>query len=372
MELIDFGTRSGFQIPRANIGAMRLPADHDEAVALIRHAIDSGMRYIDTSRGYGESEIKIGKALKDGYREKVILSTKWAPWIKMIEDTDDTSADCIRKRIEESMKRLDVEYLDYYQVWNINNRVNYGKATASGGMVDGIRKAIDEKLVGHTGFTTHDTPENIISYIEETDWCEIILFTYNLLNRRYADAIAAAHARGIGTITMNPVGGGKLGEPSAKFLGLARSVGAAKVPELAMRFNLSNPDVTTIISGISCTRDVDEAVAAAKAPVFTDEQMATITQFLDGVAQEKDTFCTGCKYCMPCPQDINIAAVMSCVYDHRFLGFREDAKKRYARIKENKADACVACGECEEKCTQKIKIVEEMKYARENLGAPSP
>ena len=156
-------------MPRANIGGMRLPQDTDEAVALLRHAIDSGMRYIDTSRGYGDSEIKIGKALKDGYRQKVILSTKWSPWIKMIEESDDTSADCIRKRIEESMARLDVDYLDYYQVWNIDSREHYDQAVAKGGMVDGIQKAISEKLVGHTGFTTHDEAENLIGYVKETD-----------------------------------------------------------------------------------------------------------------------------------------------------------------------------------------------------------
>ena len=81
MDRFDFGTRCGFRVPRVNIGAMRFPQDIDEAVTLIRHAIDSGMVYIDTSRGYGDSEIKLGKALKNGYRQKVILSTKWSPWV---------------------------------------------------------------------------------------------------------------------------------------------------------------------------------------------------------------------------------------------------------------------------------------------------
>ena len=80
---------------------MRLPPDEGDAIALIRHAIDSGMRYIDTCRGYGDSETKIGKALKDGYREKVILSTKWSPWIKKVEPTDEPTAECEYKRIVE-------------------------------------------------------------------------------------------------------------------------------------------------------------------------------------------------------------------------------------------------------------------------------
>ena len=214
MEEIKFGLRSGFTVPRASMGTMRLPEDHDEAVALLRHAIDSGMKYIDTSRGYGESEIKIGKALKDGYREKVILSTKWCPWVMKVEESDDTSSDCMRKRIEESMTRLDVDYLDYYQIWNIDSREHYDQAIAKGGMLEGVQKAMSDGLVGHTGFTTHDNVENLLTYIEEVDWCEIILFTYNLLNQTYAPAIEAAHKKGIGTVIMNPVGGGILNNPS--------------------------------------------------------------------------------------------------------------------------------------------------------------
>ena len=100
-KLIDFGRRSGLKVHPVSIGAMRLPEDVEEAVSLLRQAIDIGMIYIDTSRGYGDSEIKVGKALKDGYREKVILSTKCSPWIKKVEPDDDTSADCTYKRIVE-------------------------------------------------------------------------------------------------------------------------------------------------------------------------------------------------------------------------------------------------------------------------------
>jgi predicted aldo/keto reductase-like oxidoreductase len=255
-------------------------------------------------------------------------------------------------------------------VWNIDNREHFDAATAPGGMVEGIRTAIDEGLVGHAGFTTHDTPENIISYVEEADWAEIILFTYNLLNTSYAPAIAAAHEKGIGTIIMNPVGGGKLGKPSEVFLRLARELGAEKVAELAMCYVLSNANVTTIISGIGQKRDVDEAVADAAA--LTPGQMTRIAEFLAEIAKGKEGFCTGCKYCMPCPHEINIPAVLNAIYDHRFLGFTEDAAHSYRNIKEAKADACAQCGECEAKCTQKLKIMGEMDYAALLLLANGP
>ena len=131
-KLIDFGKRSGLKVHPVSTGAMRLP-DEEQAIKLMRQAIDAGMIYIDTSRGYADSEIKVGKSLKDGYREKVILSTKCSPWIKKVEPDDDTSAECTYKRIIESMERLDVDYLDFYQIWNIDRRENYEQAVAREG-----------------------------------------------------------------------------------------------------------------------------------------------------------------------------------------------------------------------------------------------
>ena len=143
---IDFGKRSGLKVHPVSIGAMRLP-EEEKAIPLIRQAIDAGMIYIDTSRGYGDSEIKLGKALKDGYREKVILSSKWSPWNTKLEDNDDTMADRTYKKLLESMKRLDVEYLDFYQIWSINNPEQYKLATIKDGMLDGIFRAMDQGLV---------------------------------------------------------------------------------------------------------------------------------------------------------------------------------------------------------------------------------
>lgn len=369
MRLHDFGNRSGLQVPPVNIGAMRLPKDVGDAIDLIRYAIDSGMRYIDTSRGYGESEWILGRALKNGYRDKVILSTKCAPWITKIRPADAPTAATVRRRIEESLLRLDVDYLDYYQVWNIDSREHYDQAVAPGGMVDGIRQAIDDGLVRRTGFTTHDDVENLKEYVKEADWCDIILFTYNLMNRQYAPAIAAAREQGIGTIIMNPVGGGVLAESSPVLQKLADDVGAETVPELAIRYVLSNPDVTTIISGISKKSDVDASVAAAEKPTFSDDAMQRISAFLDDLTPEKTGFCTGCKYCLPCPHGINIPAIMSSINDARYWGLIERARKKYSRINGPKADACTECGVCEERCTQGLSIPEEMKYAAANLAA---
>lgn len=364
----DFGLRSGFKVPRASMGGMRLPADEDEAIRLIRHAIDSGMKYIDTSRGYGNSEIIFGKALKDGYREKVILSTKWCPWVMKVEDSDDTSADCMRKRIDESMKRLDVDYLDFYQVWNIDSREHYDQAIAKGGMLDGIKKAMSEGLVGHTGFTTHDTVENLLTYIDEAEWCEIILFTYNILNHTYAPAIEAAHKKGIGTVTMNPVAGGVLNNSSDLFDRMTREFKAETPTDLGLRYLISNENIDTFIVGMNKISDVDNSIKSVESGAFSPETADKIRAEVESVTKERENFCTSCKYCMPCPQGIDIPTVMSAIADYRYWGFEQSAKENYHNMNTPGADACVKCGLCETKCTQHLGIMEEMGYALNVFG----
>ena len=363
-----FGTRSGLTVTPVSIGAMRFPRDLSDAVALVRHAIDAGMRYIDTSRGYDESEWVLRAALKDGYREKVILSTKWAPWVMKVQDDDDGSAARTRRRIEESIARLGVGYLDFYQAWSIGSKADFEVVTKPGGMLEGILDAKRAGLVRHIGFTTHDSVENIAGYIEEASWCEVILFSYNLLSRTYAPAIEAAHKKGIGTIVMNPVGGGKLAEHCAILLDVALEVGAVSVADMAVRYVLSNANVDTILCGMTKRADVDDSVASANRPRFSPAQMARIEALLDRVMGEEKAFCTGCRYCLPCPQGIDIPAVMSWIFDERHWGFADRAKRRYQHHSEPKPDLCTKCGACEPKCTQKLAIMNEMEYAARRLG----
>lgn len=364
MQIRDFGSRSGCQVAPVSIGAMRFPTDGVDAVELIRHAIDSGMKYIDTSRGYGESEFILGRALKDGYREKVYLSTKCSPWIKKIQDSDDGSADSVRKRIEESMLRLDVDYLDFYQVWNIDKKEAWETATKKGGMVDGIKKAVADGLVRHIGFTSHEKPENLPEYLEKADWCEILLLSYNLLNRAYEPVLEKAASLGIGTIVMNPVGGGRFAEESPVLKRLASDLGAESVPDLAVRYVLSNSNVSTILSGMTKKSDVNDTIASAGKPAFTGNELDRINGFFDTLTRENVKFCTNCGYCQPCPSGINIPGVMNAVYEDRFLGFKAGAKKIYAgATRDVKPEVCTECGKCEAKCTQGLEIIKELKAA---------
>ena len=230
---IPFGKRCGFGVPAVNIGAMRLPEDHDEAVALIRsrdrqrHAVYRHQprlrRLRDQARQGAEGRLsREGDSLHQvvaldhedrGNRRH--LGRLHPQAHRGVDDSGSTSTTSTSTRSGTSTAASTMTM-----------------AVAKGGMVDGIRKAMDDGLVGHTGFTTHDSVENLLTYIEEADWCEIILFTYNLLNDTYAPAIEAAHEKGIGTVIMNPVSGGMLAQPSSVLIELADQAGAASVPDL--------------------------------------------------------------------------------------------------------------------------------------------
>ena len=372
MEKKHFGNRSRLQVSPVSIGAMRFPADTMDAVALIRRAIDRGMVYIDTSRGYGESELILGRALKNGYREKVILSSKCSPWIKKVQDNDDGSADSVRRRIEETMIRLDTDYLDFYQVWNINTPEAWATATRKGGMVDGIRKAMDEGLVRHTGFTTHEDPERLLGYLDQADWAEIILVSYNLLQHDYAKVLKKAHGMGIGTVVMNPCGGGRFSADNEILMALAREVGAVSVADLAIRYVHSNPYVDTMLCGMSKTSDVDDSIASVDRGRFSPEQLETIERFFRDRSPAKIKFCTGCNYCMPCPQGIKIPGIMELIYNDRVLGMKQTSinEYQYSWVVGQTADHCIKCGACEKKCTQQLEIIKELQYAHRTYSKP--
>jgi predicted aldo/keto reductase-like oxidoreductase len=375
-KFVDFGKRSGLKVHPVSIGAMRLPEDVDQAVSLLRQAIDAGMIYIDTSRGYGDSELKLAKALKDGYREKVILSTKWCPWNFKVEPTDDTSADCMYKRIIESITRLDVDYLDFFQIWSINNQEQYLQATQKGGMLDGIFRAMKEGLVKHTGFTTHDKPENVSRYIDEANWCEAILFTYNMLERAYEDVIAKAHEKGIATIVMNPVGGGVLAQDSSPLNNVIKNaIGPADLVETAHRWLKTNKNIDTIICGISKPSDITSTIENYEKQPFTAEQIQRINAELVKISKKNSGFCVDCKYCLPCPKGIYIPSFMYVAYFSEFLKADEQARGSYNwQLNPNNTGKsvdpgeCIECGKCEQKCTQKIKIIEILKTLKSKFG----
>lgn len=364
--------KTGIKVSALGFGAMRLPTlpdkkvDRAEAVRVIHRAFELGVNYIDTAYGYhgGESEEVVGQALK-GWRDKVIVSTK--------NPYKQSSGAEWRRHLETSLKRLGVDYIDLYLFHFLAWAELSGPMQAPGGPVEEAQKALKEGKIRYLSFSCHDKPENMIKCID-TGLFATLTCQYNLLDRTNEKAMAYAHQKGLGVIIMGPVGGGRLVAPS-EFQKLLP--GVKSTPEIALRFVLSNPVVSTALSGMNSIQQVEENVATASRPEpLTAEERQRILEMLDKYKKLSDLYCTGCNYCMPCPNEVQIPTNFRLMNYHRVYGLTDYAKRQYRNIsptawgefKGRRADECKECGQCEPKCPQKIPIMKQLKEVARTLG----
>jgi len=365
--------RTGLKVSQLGFGAMRLPmvgegkeqkVDRELAIPMIHRALAGGVNYIDTAVGYcnHDSQRVIGEALK-GRRDQVVVSTKNPNY------GEDEKA--WWKNLTDSLERLQVDCIDIYnhhglnwKSWVENVEPRVGKW---------MRKAKDQGLIRHICCSFHDNNE-ALTRIVDTGYPASITLQYNMLDRQLTEGIARAREKGIGVVVMGPVAGGRLGAPSNVLESLVP--GIERVPELALRFVLSNPNVTIALSGMSTMQHVTENLAVASDAVsLTDDDKAAIDEHLRQMGKMAELYCTGCGYCMPCEAaKVNIPAIFEAYNYGRVYGLWDLARRRYAGIRNGKedrnqtAEACTECGKCEEKCPQNIPIRRQLKEAHEALS----
>jgi predicted aldo/keto reductase-like oxidoreductase len=374
MNYRDFGN-TGVKISSLGFGAMRLPQkniegknvfDVEESIRIIHRSFELGVNYIDTAPYYcdGESEIIVGKALK-GWRDKVYLSTK--------NPIDDASGDHFLERLEKSLKNLDVEYIDFYHMWGIDLNCFNEKINVKDGALSGALKAKEQGLIRHISFSFHDKAENLPKLID-TGVFETVLCQYNLMDRSNEVAIAKAREKGLGVVVMGPVGGGRLGAPSETIRNLLP--GKIKTSaEIALRFVLTNKNVSCALSGMGSMDMVEENCRLASmdselSPIEIENVKAAMSEN----KKLEELYCTGCNYCMPCPHDVNIPLNFQLMNYHRVYGITDYARDQYGQIgkfewvKGKKAEECIECGICEDKCPQKLDIRKQLKETASILG----
>jgi predicted aldo/keto reductase-like oxidoreductase len=359
MESVELG-KGGPRISRLSMGCGRLPENDEDSTALIRQAVAAGINYFETATFYCNNRCleKTGLGLR-GLRDRVMIQVK-------IGTEWDATADSVRREAESQMQRLGVDRVDFYQFgWLAWERMPV--VLRRGGPLEGARRMLDEGLARYLGFTGHDTADNFIKILE-TGLFGSMTVSYNLLNRAYEKAIARAHELGVGVIVMNPVGGGMLGTPSETLRGLIPG-GPATTAEAALRFVLSTPGVTTACSGMSTPAQLAENLATAARPPLGEGERAAILGALDRFKTLGEQFCTGCKYCLPCPHGVDIPGNFGVDNYARVYGLTDWARGQYAALKaECRADQCTECGECEPKCPQKIPIREQLAAVAKRLA----
>ena len=374
MQYRTFGN-TGKRISALGFGAMRLPmtpdgehVDEEKAIPVIQRAYELGVTYFDTAPYYcqKESEIVLGKAIKP-WRDEIILSTKCP-----IDDADGAR---YREHLETSLRKLNVEHIDFYHMWGINWKTYEERIIAPGGPLDEARKAKEEGLIRHISFSFHDTPEALVRLID-TGHFESMTVQYNLLDRANEQGIHHAHEKGLGVVIMGPVGGGRLAGFSPEIAKMVPG-GVKSNPEIALRFVLGHPGVSCAISGMGTIQMVEENVAtASREEPLSDEERAQIMAALDETKRLSDLYCTACGYCMPCPNDVNIPKNFEYMNYYHVYGLKEFARQAYADLgvknlewlKGLKAEFCIQCGECEPKCPQNIPIIEQLEEVARVLG----
>lgn len=356
--------KTGRDLTIIGFGAMRMHGDDIAPWArLVREAAETGFNYFETSNTYcsSTSEIKLAAGLDGFPRERVYLSTKSFPH-------QYPKADDVRGAIDESLKKLRTDYLDFYQMWSLTWDRFHDVATPKGGTLEGVRKAMDEGLIRHLGFTCHDTPENMIRLLRTGEF-ESVTLQYNLLDRTNGPVIAEAGKLGIGVIAMGPLHGGILGYDSALVREVVGGEAVGSTAEAAFRFVLSNPDVACAVSGMMNRKEIEEnRRTATRVKPLSEDETAAVEAALAKFERDSVALCTGCRYCMPCPQGVGISEIFRLANASRIYGLVDGSRRDYALFDVDwpydqfkDASHCTDCGECLEKCPQKIRIPEELK-----------
>jgi len=354
-------------------GCMRLPGgqmnpNEKESIEQIRYAVDAGVNYLDTAWTYhgGKSEIILGKAIKNGYRDKVKIADKLPHWLCKTRDDMDYYLNI-------QLERLNEKAVDYYLIHALDGTAWDHLKTL--GIVDFMDKAKADGRIVNIGFSFHGLRDDFKKIIDDYDWdfCQI---QFNILDEHFqagAEGLDYAWSKEIGVIIMEPLRGGSLAgrlpEPVEKIYKNAQA--DRTHAEWALRWIWNHPGVITVLSGMNDYRHIDENIRIAE----TAEIHAMSGDELKTVEKAAETFrglmkvpCTGCQYCQPCPQNVNIPSAFT-FYNHKYL-FKQGFLSRGAYliqlgdIQERKpalASQCINCGLCVKHCPQHIDIPAELK-----------
>lgn len=355
-------------------GCMRLPLlpggdatqiDEEQAIKLVRHAIDEGVNYIDTAYPYhgtgmgqgGQSEPFVGRALKDGYREKVKLATKLPSWlIKTREDMD--------KYLNEQLERLQTDHIDFYLVHAIG--AHTWTTLKEAGVAEFLDQALRDGRIKHAGFSFHDKLDLFKEIVDYYDW-SFCLIQYNYLDEGFQagkEGLQYAHQKGLGIAIMEPLRGGKLANSIPDDVQTVFDQGdVQRTPaEWALRWLWNQPEVSVILSGMGSMEQVTQNIKSASdaEPNSLSPQEVELLDQVKRVFKEKiKVNCTTCGYCLPCPVGVNIPGNFT-FYNNLHMFGREEGYRLWL-TEQQRSSSCVECGECETHCPQGIEIREELK-----------
>jgi predicted aldo/keto reductase-like oxidoreductase len=354
-------------------GAMRLPTiggdaariDEPEAAKMLKYAIKHGVNYIDNAYPYhrGNSETFIGKALQDGYRDKVKLATKMPTWLVNSQQDMD-------KYLEEQLQRLKTN-IDFYLLHGLNKE-RWQKLKALN-VTEWLEKKIDEGKFEYLGFSFHDEYNVFKDIIDSYDNWTLCQIQYNYVDSEYqagTRGLKYAAAKGLAVVVMEPIAGGRLAVAPPKPVKDRWDTAQVKrtQAEWALLWVWNHPEVSVALSGMSTIQQVEENARTADCSgpnMLSREEI----KLIDRVARKYKKLgfigCTGCKYCMPCPEGVNTPEIISLFNEFYTRRMTDEIRTKYWEhiTPESQAKRCARCGRCEELCPQHLPIREILKSA---------
>lgn len=375
MQYRKFG-KCDFEVSALGFGCMRLPVvnknygsiNEQEAIKLIRNAIDLGVNYIDTAYPYheGNSEKVVGKALKDGYREKVKLATKMPVWlVKEYEDFD--------KYLNEQLQKLQTDHIDMYLMHALSkDRIDAIEKLGVYKFLDG---ALKDGRIKYAGFSFHDDLGTFKRIVDSYPWsfCQI---QYNYLDVNYQagnEGLKYASEKGLAVVVMEPLKGGKLAvnipEPVKNVFENCNEKRSAA--NWALKWVWNHPEVTLLLSGMNSMEQLEENIKTsdtAYAGAMSEEELTKIEDARNEFKKLIKVDCTACEYCLPCPAGVNIPKNFSLYNSVYMYNELNNSHKNYVEMNEKeRAASCVNCGRCEGLCPQHIEIRKHLKAVHEVL-----
>ena len=372
MQYRSFG-KLNWKASALGFGCMRFPAldnkpnspniDEAEAVRMLRHAIDNGVNYVDTAYPYhcGQSEVVVGKALKDGYREKVKLATKLPVWL--VESPADFD-----RLLNEQLAKLQTSYIDFYLLHALSHS-RWQDIVLKHKLLDRAEAALADGRIRHLGFSFHDEYSAFEEIVNGSDLWSFCQIQYNYMdeeNQAGVRGLKLAASKGLGVVVMEPLMGGRLADPPKDVLEAMEGFPVRRTPvEWALKWLWDQPEVSVILSGMSTMAQVEENLNFAdhsRTQSFSAAEQALIANVREKYRARIAIPCSKCGYCMPCPNGVYIPGNFDFFNYAHLYDDVAGARFRYGVFftGAQRSSACIACGVCEQLCPQKIEISQWM------------